>query len=339
MSNPTKSRKAFTLIELLVVIAIIAILIALLLPAVQQAREAARRSQCRNNMKQIGLALHNYHDSFGIFPFSTMNDGSATAASATIMAATGGRGMNHRGWTMLLPYIDQAPLYNQFNASVPSGSFGSPWTFISDPATNGNAAVVSRALPVLLCPSDNGDKFYRGADVHYAISPAAAAAGQYGAKTSYDFNTWRYSSNPPGGVFYDALSGVNRDLRRPFGFQTSARIQDIRDGTSNTVCIAETTLDIRDGITSTWGYSKWVGGGVDFALSTGINAWPCCAWALPLTVQPGRLGTWGAPGSVHTGGMHVVMGDGSVKFVSENLDRTVQAGLASISEGTTVGEF
>ncbi|MDZ4689607.1 MAG: DUF1559 domain-containing protein [Planctomycetaceae bacterium] len=335
------------------VIAIIAILIALLLPAVQQAREAARRTQCRNNLKQIGLALHNYHDSFSIFPYSTMNDGSMTAASAGIMTATGGRAKNHRGWSLLLPYIDQSPLYNTINFSEPAGSFNAPWTFSSDPNNNGNAVAVSRSLTALLCPSDNGDKFYRqtSAAGHYHISAAAFTAGRFGAKTSYDFNVWRYSGNAPGSTFWDGISGTTRMARRMFGVNTSASIRDITDGTSNSVAVAETTLDIRDGITSTWGYSKWVGGGVDFCVGCnpfaatpvppqrGINDWPCCAWALPLTSVPGRLGTWGAPGSTHTGGMHALMGDGSVRFISENLDKAVQESLAMIADGRVLGEF
>jgi prepilin-type N-terminal cleavage/methylation domain-containing protein len=348
--------RAFTLIELLVVIAIIAILIALLLPAVQQAREAARRTQCKNNMKQIGLALHNYHDVAQLFPFSTMNDGSMTAAPAavppTIWNATGGRAMNARGWTMLLPYLDQGPLYNQYNHNAPAGANDpAPWTYASDPQTNGNAAVVSVSLAALLCPSDNGDKYHR-ANNRYAISTAAFNAGRFGAKTSYDFSVWRYSSNAPGGVFWDAISGNNRTLRRMFGANTSASIRDITDGTSNTVAVAETTLDIRDGTTGTWGYTKWVGNGVDLALgyspfatppvllpTRGVNDWPCCAWALPLTTRPGQLGTWGAPGSVHTGGMHALMGDGSVRFISENLDKNTQKNIALIQDAEVVGEF
>src|SRR6266542_1460478 len=113
-----RSPLGFTLIELLVVIAIIAILIALLLPAVQQAREAARRTQCRNVLKQFGLALHNYHDTFRAFPPGHLHrglfDGVADTANA---AGNGGTGFD---WTtMMLPYMDQAPLYNQFNLNVP----------------------------------------------------------------------------------------------------------------------------------------------------------------------------------------------------------------------------
>src|SRR5947208_2953292 len=99
MPNSSAVRRGFTLIELLVVIAIIAVLIALLLPAVQQAREAARRTQCKNNLKQIGLALHNYHDTYGVLPPATIAPGQSPATNNNQI-------LNHKGWTMLLPYFD-----------------------------------------------------------------------------------------------------------------------------------------------------------------------------------------------------------------------------------------
>src|SRR5436190_7695238 len=111
-----RKRRAFTLIELLVVIAIIAVLIALLLPAVQQAREAARRSQCKNNLKQFGLAMHNYHDTYKVFP-----------------SASGGNGFSPHA--RILPYMDQAPLYNTLNFQTPTGISNS-----TVPAEPGNAA-------------------------------------------------------------------------------------------------------------------------------------------------------------------------------------------------------
>jgi prepilin-type N-terminal cleavage/methylation domain-containing protein len=106
-------RSGFTLIELLVVIAIIAVLIALLLPAVQQAREAARRSQCKNNLKQIGLALHNYHDMANSFPIGVNSS----------FIGTGGQRWGVSFWTLLLPYLDQAPVYNQFSFNGPSPGY------------------------------------------------------------------------------------------------------------------------------------------------------------------------------------------------------------------------
>ncbi len=124
------SRKGFTLIELLVVIAIIAILIALLLPAVQNAREAARRSQCRNNLKQIGLALHNYEGSHRVFPMGVLGANSTPSATNQL----------HTWMTMQLPYIDQAPLLKQYNLNVAYNHAS-------------NAAAVLTTLPAYLCPS------------------------------------------------------------------------------------------------------------------------------------------------------------------------------------------
>ena len=123
------SRPGFTLIELLVVIAIIAVLIALLLPAVQQAREAARRSQCKNNLKQLGLAMHNYHDTAGQFPLNSSN------------TITGVQAMNRSGFVGMLPYIDQANIYNAMNMSAQG-------------LVAPNLAFCQKPLNALLCPSD-----------------------------------------------------------------------------------------------------------------------------------------------------------------------------------------
>ena len=135
----------FTLIELLVVIAIIAVLIALLLPAVQQAREAARRTQCKNNLKQLGLALHNYHDAFSVFPFGKGASYNGAAAYA--------RWSQH---AMLLPYIDQAPLYNSINFSAPPETPGMGGVINFMPAyvspTGTNAAACRAVINGFFCP-------------------------------------------------------------------------------------------------------------------------------------------------------------------------------------------
>ncbi len=333
-SRVRRNKHGFTLIELLVVIAIIAVLIALLLPAVQQARESARRTQCKNHLKQIGLALHNYHDTHGIFPFSVMNPGVCANAASPFKPTTL---LGHRGFSMLLPFMDQAALYGSIDFSSSATTVqraGAPGTFVGVPSLQ-NERAFSKSLSMLLCPSDPGDKFYRGTDaVHYAISAAAAAAGRFGAKTSYDLNVTRISDSC---TLYDL---VNPLTKRPFGVNNSCRIGDVGDGTSNTVGVSEGTLDIhRNGIAGTWGYAKWVGNGIDFGYANGINYWPCCAWALPITTSPGRTGDWGVPGSTHTGGCHVLLLDGTVRFVNENVDRVTQQRLAMMADGGVVGEF
>ena len=204
--KPRQTRKrGFTLIELLVVIAIIAILIALLLPAVQQAREAARRSTCKNNLKQIGLALHNYHDAHKIFPYGyTTKDYGATVAPAT----TANDSDLRLGWSMfLLPFLDQANLY-QFLGS--NGAFDAPrWylqpALLSDP---GAKSVVS----VFICPSDR-------------MEGLNTDLGGYG------------KSNYKGVGYHDTSAYI-------FGQESNrTRMRDIGDGTSNTFIVGEATAN------------------------------------------------------------------------------------------------
>src|SRR5437899_1101808 len=178
-------RRGFTLIELLVVIAIIAVLIALLLPAVQQAREAARRSQCKNNLKQIGLALHNYHEAFSTFP-------QAAIWRSYITGGTNPVPTFHRNYTwlcMLLPYYDQAVVYNQINFSLPG------WNQLIS-----GRALIAVDFPVLHCTSDpgfqgnnnlpNGGRTSAGA--LQAISASKIGWSNYAGAEGYD---WWYRGN------------------------------------------------------------------------------------------------------------------------------------------------
>lgn len=328
--------RGFTLIELLVVIAIIAVLIALLLPAVQQAREAARRSQCKNNLKQLGLSLHNYHETHSMFPFSTTSDGYSYGNAAPLVK-------NHRGWVMLLPFFDQAPLYNQFNSNVAAGTRNSNGgTIVGTPelVVNGssNNQIVSKKLDVMLCPSDNGDPFEKSSWDGYAISTASYNAGIYGARASYDFSV---STN----YWTSKWGDIPKTEKRMFGKDSNSRMRDVTDGTSNSAMVVETTLEVYDGVAPTWGYSKHVGMGIDLASSNSrrrINDWTCCGWGSPVYTYsntPGRLGEWGTAGSLHVGGCHVLLCDGAVRFVSENTDTNTLRRVAGISEGEVVGEF
>jgi prepilin-type N-terminal cleavage/methylation domain-containing protein len=319
-----RHRRAFTLIELLVVIAIIAILIALLLPAVQQAREAARRTQCKNNMKQLGLSLHNYHDVFNMFPFGT----------------SAGALKNVTGLVMLLPYFDQAPLYNSLNMQLPMGKWnnnsGTPLAVLP-PAQNLLAARTK--LAALLCPSDDGRAYQSDDPTYYGCDTANISY-----KTTYGFSV----TQNPGVAYATSLwSNESQQARGMFGPESNTNMRDIKDGTSNTVAMSETTLNVYNGIGQTWSCVGHVSGAsVYFAYAgTGngkLNDWKTPpAWLTWATDQniPGTSISWANPASTHTGGLHVLMGDGTVRFLSENISYVTVNRLGFISDGQPVGEF
>lgn len=316
-------RFGFTLIELLVVIAIIAVLIALLLPAVQNAREAARRSQCKNNLKQIGLALHSYHETHSAFPYSTANTGQCFTAS-------GNNVTNHTGWIQLLPFLDQANLYGRFDLSVATGirNTGSGTLAGGSAATLVNAQNATVLLKMLLCPSDPAPKFYAPGDNLYGCGVANSA------RTSYGFNV----AEPGGCTRWDV---ENPSTRYMFGLNSRATMSDLIDGTSATVAVSESTLDIDDGECQSWACASHVGLGINFGSTRGVNLYRCCTWRTPPMAQevPGRVGEWGDPGSVHWGGCHVLMGDGAVKFVNQTIDAVTRLRLSQIGDQKIVAEF
>lgn len=311
-----KRKRGFTLIELLVVIAIIAILIALLLPAVQQAREAARRSTCKNNMKQLGIALHSYHETFSVLPPAHIGRCTTPKLNAT-------------GLTMLLPYLDQSNLYDKYDSSNPA-SFQSTTTTGSftglDPYTSGNAEVVKTKVVSFLCPSDSGGELITATGSSYGISPLNTGHG--GAKTNYDFVT------TSGYTSCDNWTSLALTTRCMFGDNSRCRLDDVKDGTSNTIMMAETTRDVRNGGTNAWGYRGHVMVGLNL-ISYPINLFSYGGVDYP----QGKLGSWSYAGSLHTGGMHCLIADGSVHFISENLDTTTRQNLVRMADGNILGEW
>ncbi len=330
-------RRAFTLIELLVVIAIIAILVALLLPAVQQAREAARRTQCKNNLKQLGLALHNYHDTHGVFPPGGVSQGDC-GGGYTASGRANSKVLNHSGWVMVLPYLEQANLYSQWNlsaasrdaattyGSAPTTVDGGTQTVMGPPtAVLANAALSRTKLAAFKCPSQPSvDEFV--ADSVYS----RAAAGILGARTNYDMV---YFANYKHGTC-NSWSSDSSATRRAFGDNSKCGIADITDGTSNTMLAGETKFQVFNGFGTPWAYRGWLQDGIDPTFKIN-NSYYSATYP---DVRP-ALASWSYSGSYHTGGAQFIMGDGSVRFISENIDATTVVNLVTISNGGVVGEF
>jgi len=326
MKNSQK-RNGFTLIELLVVIAIIAILIALLLPAVQQAREAARRSTCKNNLKQIGIAMHNYHETFGCLP--------AGNYEARLAPPVGSRtGYPAWAWsTMILPQMDQANLFNQLSPGKQK-----PDDVLSNVSKRNLLASI---VPTLICPSDPSGPRNEKRSIT-AISFAFAKSNY--VASSFAFDT---PIDQPTHPLYPTARFS------PFYGDSSRRFRDFTDGMSNVVLIGE-----RESIKG-WAGNAFVsracsGSGDDVA---DVMASPFVAINNGAT---GMLlsGQWktGMFSSTHVGGAHFLFADGSVHFLSENINSahssitnaaqiintagwgTFQK-LNAVNDGQTTGEY
>lgn len=322
----------FTLIELLVVIAIIAVLIALLLPAVQQAREAARRTQCRNNLKQIGLALHNYHDVYGTIPPGWIS---------------GAQGPTRWGWgTFILPQMDQATLYNNIASAMGMDVNGSS-------TTGFNAVLTTLPQPGPLqtiiaghrCPSDAASQLVVSplANGYMVMMPPMAVSTNFG-RSNY-VGVFGSSIDWMMGTPMTASPGAfGRNSRRRFG--------DFLDGTSNTLLVGERHSPRVIGGKYEGGDSIWAGVGCDsmpqgMAFTLGDCA-PGHQINVRMSTPPDAMSADSYVGfsSYHVGGAHFLMGDGSVRFISENI-ATGTAGmagstyqnLATVSDGMTLGEF
>ena len=346
INSRKRQSKGFTLIELLVVIAIIAILIALLLPAVQQAREAARRTQCKNNLKQLGLAMHNYHDVHKCFPMGWWDRWSAGYGDV----ANNG----HWGWgTYLLPYMDQAPLYNQLNPGDNSPGVAAALVGTLAGALDDGALrpLLQQGQTGFLCPSDttgpvNANNQIDGVTIATSNYVGNAGSGTHGFPNNQGGN-WRASGT--------TLNDQNAN--GVFGRMWVTRIRDITDGTSNSIAIGERSqhVDFNGG-------QRLCKASVVFGMRD--NDRNALQWGPFVNHGAGKyglnstaVGAGGGDGSLpmcsggfasrHEGGAQFLMCDGAVRFVSENIEHdadwasvnTLFEYLLGTNDGNVVGEF
>ncbi len=308
MSHPFKLIRrthGFTLIELLVVIAIIAILIALLLPAVQQAREAARRSQCKNNLKQLGLALHNYHDTIRTFPPGAIQN-------------FAGNAQNEATWiSMILPYIDQAPLYKRANWSSCFGCVAAPG--------NPSYEIVSVSIPGMECPSDG----------QVALALGAFRRGNYAANSGIGPLTSTSDPNDP-----TRISG-------PFTMNSRRRMSDITDGTSSTVLVSELLKVEGNDFRGVMHYPEGSLYQHDQTPNSSVPDRFRTSLCVSTSVAP-CTGTYTAYNnrsivltsrSLHSGGVHTLLADGAVRFINNSINRLTWQGLGTHNKREQLGEF
>ncbi|MFG0296665.1 MAG: DUF1559 domain-containing protein [Maioricimonas sp. JB045] len=306
-----RMRRGFTLIELLVVIAIIAILVALLLPAVQQAREAARRAQCKNNLKQLGLALHNYHDVYGVFTPGLTGTNQSTDNNGGRLSANFG----------LLPYLDQTALFNQITAEVNQGK--TPWT---------STAWWDTHIPALQCPSDVHHKRDRGKTSYVYNHGDRATELEH---REYERGRGLFHGWTPFGI-RDVRDGTSSTIamsetRRSEsygadGFEVAGRVQTEVTGVelNPSLCIA--TLDPNDrtrfATAAPNGYrrgDRWADGRPCFTGFQTIlppNSPSCVAG----TNSEDPNNAIYSASSAHDGGVHALFADGAVRFISSNID-------------------
>jgi prepilin-type N-terminal cleavage/methylation domain-containing protein len=347
-------RSGFTLVELLVVIAIIGILVALLLPAVQAAREAARRMSCGNNLKQLGLALHNYADKYKeALPW---NSDPAWQARAAMDGAQNGTRvyalMKDFSWLVAaLPYMEQQPLYDRINFHDPNGNIGT----INGPAGIPNRTLRTQIVPGFKCPSDQNDPLQQNQNQGYfdgAGGGPPAAITDYVGNMGHIWGGWKDCNavpdfpDPVGNRFVKgSMPGTpwvdgDWDVDQPrcqgvFRYRGSLKLSQITDGTSNTVAVFED-------------YHFQGGSQIPFNFATSNDA----AWMSPLAAignmrnplnnknpawQQGqgdvRCHGWS---SSHPGGAQAVLADGSVNFFSQTLDHIIRYGLATRNGGDQV---
>lgn len=318
--RPTlRLRQAFTLIELLVVIAIIGILIGLLLPAVQKVREAANRARCLNNLKQAGLALHNYHSGNDSFPYGGLANPS------------GGYGFSF--WVQLLPYLEQDNMYRGLDktSNITGWVGGNAW---GGNVTNRDL-LRDKPLPFLFCPSSPLPQYVLTVPAH---NNANTFSTTYVGVAGTANHPSAVSVPSHGIVSYGGVLVVGR----------AYRISDITDGSSNTLLLAEESDWCRDAANNLYDCRSDCGHG--FPMGPGNDGW---GRAFNLTAvrqrlneksstAAGILGNCGANSaiqSVHPGGANVVLADGAVRFVSESITISTLFNLANRDDGNVIGDY
>lgn len=340
-SRARRLRGGFTLIELLVVIAIIGVLIALLLPAVQQARESARMTQCRNNLRQLGLAAINFESSYGKFPPGYLGSNPLAAINTGSNAWIG-------ELPFLFPYMDLANVYNEFPAALTQvPAFVTPWTetgtpWPSYPSTTPRPFLTAQyRIPQLECPSDTINvppttgtmafvhQYYDAAantifvSFQYYAPPTAIQLG----KTNYLGVAGKYGHLGPS----LAISGQRgQNLEGIFTDRNQKKLRDVTDGASNQLLFGETVGHIVSGQRQY--VPSWISSG-------SLPTWPNIPPNHNGTILPPGDAFWSQFASKHAGGVLFCLADGSVRFINRNLNLTTYYALSGVSEGATVGDF
>jgi len=336
-------RQAFTLVELLVVIAIIGVMVGLLLPAVQAAREAARRMSCSNNLKQVGLAMHNYNDTFQILPKPGFHNRDIIVNASSSSSS--------QSWAVaILPYLEQQAIYDQYDFSNRGGTRG----FRDNP---NNLLLGSRPIATYVCPSDGGRKELLSLSSTWTFPDGTAgglARGNYGVNCGAGsaFSRTDYRIRRERGPFHFGGSG-NPSPGEPFG----ATFAEIRDGLSNTILAGEILAgDVRNDIRGAWMYASscYISGGEPSYRADRLLVTPNGnALDDRQMDRPGTCGYVGEPDrhmrcvaggsrgfqtsrSRHPGGVQVVLCDGSVRFINESIPLDIWRALLAMQDGTAI---
>ena len=337
--------RGFTLVELLVVIAVIGVLVGLLLPAVQAAREAARRAQCLNNLRQMGIALQNYHDLHRTFPPAILGSSRLSAGDAKYIPS-GFLATNTTGFMLLTSQLEQQAIHSRYNFNLPS-SVNQPFPSIplASSTDSVNQPIYSTPLPVFTCPSD---QYLAGTYLNTDPSPNYYEANN-AARSNYLFASGEYSDTS----FPYCYNITDKTGLGAFGNEGAASIRDISDGTSNTIAIGESKQGARGKIYE--GYGPFWGAGIHtcchgrttrLPFLTSVNGIVGYYWRLYGVINAdlsghnaGQQYSWQF-GSYHPGGAQFVMCDGSTRFFSDDVDyMNVFVWLNRIKDGVSLGSF